>query len=72
MHHRLLDPSCIPWLRVRDVALVGSESSMDVDQLPGGLERLSLHNFALVYLGAHVLDNMDLTAVSEAATERNR
>ena len=45
---------------------------MDVAQLPGGLERLSLHNFALVYLGAHVLDNMDLTAVSEAATERNR
>ena len=67
-----LDPSCIPWLRERDVALVGSESSMDVAPPPGDLGRLVLHNFALVYLGIPVLDNMDLTAVSEAAAERNR
>ena len=67
-----LDPSCIPWLRERDVALLGSESSMDVAPPPGDLGRLVLHNFALVYLGIHVLDNMDLTAVSEAAAERNR
>ena len=33
---------------------------------------LSLHHLALIYLGVHVLDNMDLTAVSEAAAERNR
>ena len=65
-------PSCIPWLRERDVALLGSESSMDVAPPPGDLGRLVLHNFALVYLGIHVLDNMDLTAVSEAAAERNR
>ena len=67
-----LDPSCIPWLRERDVALLGSESSMDVAPPPGDLGRLVLHNFALVHLGVHVLDNMDLTAVSEAAAERNR
>ena len=67
-----LDPSCIPWLRERDVALVGSESSMDVAPPPGDLGRLVLHNFALVYLGIPVLDNMDLTAVGEAAAERNR
>ena len=59
-----LDPSCIPWLRERDVALLGSESSMDVAPPPGDLGRLVLHNFALVYLGIPVLDNMDLTAVS--------
>ena len=54
-----LDPSCIPWLRERDVALLGSESSMDVAPPPGDLGRLVLHNFALVHLGVHVLDNMD-------------
>ena len=67
-----LDPSVIPWLRERDVAILGSESSMDVAPPPGDLGRLVLHNFALVYLGVHVLDNMDLTAVGEAAAERNR
>ena len=67
-----LDPSVIPWLRERDVAILGSESSMDVAPPPGDLGRLVLHNFALVYLGVHVLDNMDLTAVAEAAAERNR
>ena len=67
-----LDPSCIPWLRERDVALLGSESSQDVAPPPGELPRLSLHDFAMIYLGVHVLDNMDLTAVSEAAAERNR
>ena len=67
-----LDPSCIPWLRERDIALLGSESSMDVAPPPGDLGRLVLHNFALVYLGIHVLDNMDLTAVGDAAAERNR
>ena len=67
-----LDPSVIPWLRERDVAILGSESSMDVAPPPGDLGRLVLHNFALVYLGIHVLDNMDLTAVGDAAAERNR
>ena len=67
-----LDPSCIPWLRERDVALLGSESSQDVAPPPGDLGRLVLHNFALIYLGVHVLDNMDLTAVSEAAAQRDR
>ena len=67
-----LDPSCIPWLRARDIALLGSESSQDVAPPPGDLGTLPLHNFALIYLGVHVLDNVDLTALSEAAAQRNR
>ena len=46
---------------------------MDVGPPPAGRPgALSLHHLALIYLGVHVLDNMDLTAVSEAAAERNR
>ena len=67
-----LDASCIPWLRERDIALLGGESSHDVVPPPEDLGFLPLHNFALIYLGVHVLDNVDLTALSEAAAQRNR
>jgi hypothetical protein len=31
-----------------------------------------VHNFALVYLGVHILDALDLTAVSEMAAAKKR
>ena len=33
---------------------------------------LAVHNFCLVYLGVHILDALDLTAVAEAAAARKR
>ena len=64
-----LHPSVIPWLKERDVALMGSDHPQYVSpsELPG-----AIHDFALLYLGVHLFDNCDLEALSEAAAERNR
>ncbi len=64
-----LHPSVIPWLKERDVALMGSDHPTYVapSDLPG-----AVHDFALLYLGIHLFDNCDLEALAEAAAERNR
>ena len=64
-----LDPSVIPWLKKRDVAIVGSEHPLYVSPSPilG-----AAHDFSLVYLGIHLVDNADLDAVSAAAAARSR
>jgi kynurenine formamidase len=64
-----LHPSVIPWLKERDVALMGSDHPQYVSpsELPG-----AIHDFALLYLGVHLFDNCDLEALSEAAAARNR
>lgn len=69
-----LDTSVIPWLRQRDVALLGSEAAQDAFPLPPGTEvgRLPLHDFALVFLGIHLFDNTNLEALAEAAAARRR
>jgi kynurenine formamidase len=64
-----LHPSVIPWLRQRDIALLGSDHPQYVS--PSNL-RGAVHDFALVYLGIHLIDNCDLEAVADAAAARNR
>jgi hypothetical protein len=73
-----LDASVIPWLRQRDVALLGSESALSVAPNPSTTritnpdDYLPVHNFVLVALGMPVLDNCQLDALSEAAAARHR
>ena len=64
-----LHPSVIPWLKERDIALMGSDHPTYVapSELPG-----AVHDFALLYLGVHMFDNCDLEALAAAAAERNR
>jgi kynurenine formamidase len=64
-----LDPSVIPWLKQRDVAILGSDHPQYV--APSNL-RGAVHDFALVYLGVHLLDNCDLEALADAAAARKR
>jgi kynurenine formamidase len=64
-----LDPSVIPWLKKRDVAILGSDHPQYVS--PSSL-RGAVHDFALLYLGVHLFDNCDLEAVADAAAARNR
>jgi kynurenine formamidase len=66
------DNSIIPWLKRRDIALLGWETPGYVPQPPGDLPRLAVHDFALTILGIHLLDRADFEAVSEAAAARNR
>ena len=64
-----LDPSVIPWLKQRDIAVLGSDHPQYVapSDLPG-----AVHDFALLYLGVHLFDNCDLEALADAAASRKR
>ncbi len=64
-----LDPSVIPWLKSRDVAVLASDHPQYV--APSNI-RGAVHDFALVYLGVHLLDNCDLEALGAAAAARRR
>jgi kynurenine formamidase len=67
-----LDASCMPWLKKHDVAVLGSDLALDV--MPSGIQgvRHPVHLLTLVAMGAPILDNLDLEALSEAAASRRR
>ncbi len=64
-----LHPSVIPWLRERDIALLGSDVALAVapSDLPG-----AAHDFALVALGLHLFDNCNLEMLGETAAAQGR
>ena len=64
-----LHASVIPWLRKRDIAILGSDHPQYVSP---SSPRGAVHDFALLYLGVHLFDNCDLEALAEAAAARKR
>ena len=75
-----LHASVIPWLKARDIALLGGEAAQDMapaDAEPAvtvadDLGPRPLHRFALIYLGMPLFDNLDLEALAEVAASLNR
>ena len=80
-----LDPSVIPWLKERGVAVMGAETAHDVSpnpytggpgerqhRIPGDITGNPVHYFAKIYMGMHLFDFLDLDALSEMAAEHNR
>lgn len=67
-----LDNSVIPWLKKRDIAILGWETPDYAPHPPGDLAPSSLHNFVLTILGVHLLDRADFDAVSATAAARKR
>ncbi len=67
-----LHASVVPWLKTRDVAMIGSDNTNDV--LPSQVEGVSqpVHQLVLVALGMPIFDNLDLEAVAEQAATRRR
>jgi kynurenine formamidase len=67
-----LHASCLPWLKKRDVAIVGSDLATDV--FPSGIEGfiLPVHWVVINAMGMPILDNCDLEGLSEAANARER
>lgn len=67
-----LDPSCLPWLYERRIAVLGSDGTSDVK--PSGYDDLLLpiHVGALVAMGVHLIDNADLDALSAACARNGR
>jgi len=64
-----LDPSVIPWLKKQDIAILAADHPQYVS--PSNIVG-AVHDFALVSLGIHLIDNCDLEALSDAATSRKR
>jgi len=67
-----LDNSVIPWLKKRDIAILGWETPDYAPHPAGDIPPSSLHNFVLTILGVHLVDRADFDALSQAAAARNR
>jgi kynurenine formamidase len=67
-----LHVSVAPWIKARDVAIVGSDHTSDA--LPSGVEgvREPVHQMMLVAMGVRLFDNLDLEAVAEEAARQKR
>ena len=65
------DISVAPWLKVRDVALIASDGTLDVaGQVPD--HTLPLHKYVLVALGMNIIDNADFSALADTAAKLKR
>jgi kynurenine formamidase len=67
-----LDASCLPWLRQRDVATLGSDGVSDV--LPSRVEGvvMPIHMVVIPAMGVHLMDNLDLDALAAACADERR
>jgi kynurenine formamidase len=67
-----LHASCAPWLRKRDVAMIGSDAGADV--LPSGVPGvpMPIHRLMLVATGTPIFDNCDLEDAAELANRVGR
>ena len=66
------DNSVIPWLKARDIAVLGWETPGYTPRPEGDLPTLALHDFALTMLGIHLLDRADLDALADMAAAQGR
>ena len=67
-----LDASCLPWLRERDVAALGSDGVSDVLPSRVGGVGMPIHTVVIVAMGVHLLDNLDLEALATACADESR
>ena len=67
-----LDASCLPWLHARGVAALGCDGVSDV--VPSRIEGMNLpiHSVAIVAMGLHLIDNLDLEGLSAACAGEKR
>ena len=63
-------PSLMPFLKERDIAVLGGDVAQEGGQIPG--VSLPMHFFTLVALGVHLLDNLALDEVADTANRLKR
>jgi kynurenine formamidase len=67
-----LHVSCMPWLKKRDIAVLGSDAASDV--IPSRVEGVEqpVHQISIVAMGVPILDNCDLEEASKTAKSLKR
>jgi kynurenine formamidase len=64
------DPSLIPFLKERDIALLGNDSAQEGGTITG--VTIPIHTFTIVALGLNLLDNLALDEVAATADKLKR
>jgi kynurenine formamidase len=64
------DPSLIPFLKERDIALLGNDSAQEGGTIDG--VAIPIHTFTIVALGLNLLDNLALDEVAATADRLKR
>ena len=67
-----LQAACLPWLRERDIAVLGGDVAQDI--VPSGYPRVAMpvHQVAITAMGVWIVDNANLEELAEACAQRNR
>jgi len=65
-----LDASCLAWLYEREIAVLASDGISDVWPSRIGNVPMPIHTVAIVAMGVHLLDNLDLDELSLACAGR--
>lgn len=67
-----LHASCLPWIKKRDISVLGSDLASDV--MPSGVEgvRMPVHQVIIIAMGVPILDNCDLEELSKSCAKRKR
>ena len=68
-----LHPTCIPWLRERDIAVLGSDGISD--RLGAAFEEgwpVPIHQCLIAAMGVHLVDNMNTAELSARCKERSQ
>lgn len=67
-----LHASCLPWIKKRDISVLGSDLASDV--MPSGVEgvRMPVHQVIIIAMGVPILDNCDLEELSKSCEKRKR
>jgi len=67
-----LDASCLPWLHQRGVAALGCDGVSDVAPSRIPEMNLPIHTVAIVAMGLHLIDNLQLDDLAAACREEKR
>lgn len=67
-----LDASCLPWLHERGVAALGCDGVSDVTPSRVDGVGMPIHTVAIVAMGLHLIDNLELRDLAKACAEENR
>lgn len=64
--------ACLPWLRARDVALIGADTAQDVQPCGYPSFRSPVHAIGIVAMGLWLLDDCDLEPLAETCVRLGR